>query len=312
MNALGNFACIPEIINNIISNLGHNDQLTCLQVNLTWYGTATPHVFRWSVQYLQQETSPQLSRLYACLDAQEALQRNFGLAHDLKISNNEVFDLLYGSKALVNLVNFNYQAGGYIPHYAAKFLDIIQMNLGLRSLVFQRYPYFEGPFDKSMKRLAPILQSLVNLSHLEFKLWSYFSFADLKLLLDSLPKHSLKSLKMSVEVKDSYIPPKVDRMAIKKSSDIQQQNDSGTISTATSTWNLEVLDLVVAENSRRGEVPMLYRTLIFPIVRRCPNLKSLTVSALDKKDVTELSTILQDSCPAIEALRLYTHNTLTS
>lgn len=62
------------------------------------------------------------------------------------------------------------------------------------------------------------------------------------------------------------------------------------------------------EYSRPKEEPILYRALIFSILRRCPRLKSVSVSALGRKGGSELSAILQELCPFTEALRFYPKN----
>lgn len=216
-NTMEDCVQLPKLIDIIISFLDHGDQITCLRVNSVWHQQATRQIFQWSIKYLEECSSPQLFRLLTCKGAIEAFKRNLVLARDLKICNSIAIDLVYSSNVLVNLVTLNYRARHYMPDYTEELLGIIQRNLGLRSLIIQPTPCVQGPFDKFVRRFAPILQSLADLTYLEFDGRSYFYLADFKLLIDSLPTKSLKSLRMTVEFKDVYIRHRVGEMMNRES-----------------------------------------------------------------------------------------------
>lgn len=302
MNTMEDCVQLPELIDIIISFLDHNDQITCLRVNSVWYKQVTRQIFRWSIKCLQEDNSPQLSRLQACKDAQEVLKRNLALARDVKSCNPAFFELLHSSNALVNLVTLDFRAGYSVRRFIEKLLDITQRNLGLRSLILQNNFYFRGPLDSPVGDYVPILKSLANLTHLEFEFLTFFPLTDIKLLLDSLPKKSLKSLRMMVEIDDEHSPRVNERMYSESLSNRQDE--------VRTAWNLESLNIVIPEKSWPKEEPIVYRALIFPILRGCPRLNSLSVTALGKNGASELSTILQESCPYIEALRFYSKRTV--
>ncbi|KAG0039159.1 hypothetical protein BGZ82_009419 [Podila clonocystis] len=71
---------------------------------------------------------------------------------------------------------------------------------------------------------------------------------------------------------------------------------------------LETLSIVMMAKNMYEDSAMLYRPLVFPILRRCPNLKCLSVSALEREDMAELSTIFQNICPLIERLKFNSSN----
>lgn len=202
----------------------------------------------------------------------------------------------------MNLVTFEFRAGYVVPRFTAKLLDITQRSLGLRSLILENNFYFREPFDMPVGDYVRILKSLANLTHLEFEFLTVFPLTDIKLFLDSLPKKSSKSLWMTVEINDEHCRRVNERMYSESLSNRQDKVDTA--------WNLESLNIVVLEKSWPKEEPILYRALIFPILRGCPRLKSLSVTALGKNGASELSAILQESCPYIEALRFYSKRTV--
>jgi len=87
-----------------------------------------------------------------------------------------------------------------------------------------------------------ILKSLANLTHLEFDSLTFFPLTDIKLLLDSLPKKSLKSLWMMVEIDDEHCRRVNERMYSESLSNRQDEVDTA--------WNLESLKIVVPDPAR--------------------------------------------------------------
>ncbi|KAG0343855.1 hypothetical protein BG005_002158 [Podila minutissima] len=294
----------PELIENIISYLGHNDQLACLQVNSTWKRLATPHVVRWSIQYLKDGTySPHFKRLQECKEAQETLQRNLGYVQDLNIYQPSAVPFFGGSDMLVNLAKLYYGPHQHDPECTIQILEIIRKNPRLRTVAFYGSPFY-GPDGVSVERLAAALQPLTQLTNLEFKPWSDFNVADMKLLLDAFPKGALKSLRMKVNIRDDNLYRNVKAL----SSSTGDSNDPYVESATTPLMDLETLSIVMMSEHGQGDTTMLYRPLVFPILRRCPNLKCLSVSALETGDIAELSTIFQKTCPLIERLKFHSHH----
>ncbi|KAG0337385.1 hypothetical protein BG000_005482 [Podila horticola] len=111
---------------------------------------------------------------------------------------------------------------------------------------------------------------------------------------------------MKVILSGSYRHDKLQEML---SSEISHGPHDYTMDTAR---KLEALHIVVAEGFPSNDTRILYRALIFPILRQCPCLKSLTIATLKKKDVAELSAILRESCPFIEVLKFYPQRSLLS
>ncbi|KAG0092711.1 hypothetical protein BGZ92_008827 [Podila epicladia] len=293
----------PELIENIISYLGHNDQLACLQVNSTWKRLATPHVVRWSTQYLKNGSySPHFKRLQECKKAQETLQRNLGYVQDLTIYQPSVVHIFAGSDMLVNLTKLYYGAHQHDPECTIHILKIIRKNPRLRTVAFYSSPFY-GPDGVSVERLAAALQPLTQLTSLEFKSFSQFNVADMKLFLDALPKGALKSLRMKVSIQDANLYRNMKALPLSTG-----DSNNPVESAATPLLDLETLSIVMMSEHGQGDTTMLYRPLVFPILRRCPNLKCLSVSALEIVDIAELSTIFQKTCPLIERLKFNSDN----
>ncbi|KAG0020327.1 hypothetical protein BGZ81_009381 [Podila clonocystis] len=213
---------ILELVDNVISCLGHNDQLTCLRVNSTWYRLSIPHVFQWSFHILQEGGyTASVFRLRDCDGAQVALKRNLRLAQGFEACNPVAVDIIHGSNNLVNLTKFAYRGHNVIS-------------------------------GESMWELAPILQSLPVLTHLEFESWSYFDVPSLKFLSHSLPKKTLKSLKMTVHITDSHLDVKVKEVFGDKDS-IRTQDvlwvQLGSLKLLTSPQSERIVGITTLEHS---------------------------------------------------------------
>ncbi|KAF9382007.1 hypothetical protein CPB97_007387 [Podila verticillata] len=72
--------------------------------------------------------------------------------------------------------------------------------------------------------------------------------------------------------------------------------------------DLETLSIVTMTKYPHDGETLLYRPLVFPILRRCPKLKCLSVSALEKEHIAELSAIFRMICPSIERLKFNSHS----
>ncbi|KAG0020328.1 hypothetical protein BGZ81_009382 [Podila clonocystis] len=296
---------IPELIENIISYLGHTELLACLRVNSTWKKLATPHVVRWSTQHLKDGIySEYFIRLQQCKESQESLQRNLGHVQDLCIQQPTALQLYSDSDMLVNLSKLHYRLHLHNRECTTQILKIVRNNPGLRSVAFFGSPFY-GPDSVSVERLVAALQPLKQLTNLQFMPWANFNVVDMKLLLDVLQKEPLRSLRMKVSIQDDNLYGHVKALS---SSRGDSSNHPHEKSTPTPLLSLKTLSVVMTAKNFHDDATMLYRPLVFPILRRCPNLRCLSVSALEREDIAELSTIFQNTCPLIERLKFSSSN----
>lgn len=290
---------VPELTEIIISFLGLKDQLVCLQVNSTWNKLATPRVVQGLIHYL---SIPQyFKRIRECKAAQVSLRRNLGHAQDLNIYDKAVVDLISGSDTLVNLLSLHWGILQHDPECTANILKIIRKNPKLRSVIFHGNP-FHGLNGVPVEQLASALQPLAHLASLKFMAWSNFNIADMKALLDSLPMKSLKSLRMKVCIQDDNLDGRMKALSSKGLSDNILEESGST------PLDLETLSIVATTKYPHDGEATLYRSLVFSILRRCPNLKCLSVSALEREHIAELSVIFQTICPSIERLKFNSHS----
>ncbi|KAG0337382.1 hypothetical protein BG000_005479 [Podila horticola] len=295
---------IPELIERIISYLGHNNQVTCLQVNSTWSKLATPHVVRWSTQFLRAGIySPHFVRLQQCKEAQESLRRNLGYVQELNIYQPSALPLFSDSDMLVNLTKLNYGVHEHNSERTTQMLEIVRQNPGLKSVTFFGSP-FHGPDGVPVERLAAVLQSLTHLTNLQFN-WSDLNVVEMKFLLDAMPMESLRSLRMKINIQDDNLYGHVKALSSSNGDSTKHPREE---SAPMPLLDLETLSIVMTAKRPHDDVTMLYRPLVFPILRLCPNLKCLSVSALEKEDIAELSTIFQKTCPLIERLKFNSEN----
>ncbi|KAF9961841.1 hypothetical protein BGZ72_001391 [Mortierella alpina] len=306
---------IPELIDKIVSYLDHPTQLACLRVNSSWNKAAAPLAALSSIGLLLWPFSHHAQNLRQSKELQEALRRNLGHIRVLSLFNVAVLDIISDADGLVNLKTLYYLGSESSAVEATNFLTIIKKNPCLQQIYlftspFQGSDYYSNRFEGAkfyydhddnpnmwMEGLAAALQPLA-LTKLYLECWLELEFADFKLILRAILKSSLKSLKMKLDFRDDYIRD-----------GLQTWFGSGDSSNAQDelepmALGLERLHLdLVVRGAPDGKLAnILYRPLVFPILRKSPNLKRLFVSALDQRHVPELKAILQESCPLIEEL----------
>ncbi|CAO3570055.1 unnamed protein product [Mortierella alpina] len=260
--------------------------------------------------------SLQPKQLPECEIAREAFKRNLGHLQALILLDVAAVDIYSSADKLVNLTDLQYLRTQPSSEEANHLMTIIEKNPNLKqihlycnplegSLYFdnlrQGSKFFYKPEDDQcmwLTRLSAALQPLA-LTHFTLEGWLEPFVIDMKWILDSLLKSSLKHLKIQADFQDYGLREELkEHYGSSASTDAKNKAEEATV------LELEHLHigLVAAAAPDSVNTNLLFRSIVFPILRKSPKLKHLYVSALHPRHVPELKAILQESCPLIESL----------
>ncbi|KAF9569574.1 hypothetical protein EC968_002471 [Mortierella alpina] len=328
---------IPELIDHIVTFLDHSTLLSCLRVNSTWNKAATPYAARSSTMLLLSPFSLIPKKLPKCEKTQEAFKRNLEHLEALIVSDHMAIELFSGADKLANVTTLYYLRSKQADEEVTHLSKIIQKNPNLKNIHFFTspfeisgnrrrdreplydlfdYPWTEpveepvrlDPFERhilEVTELATALQTLA-LTQLTLEFCLDLDVVDMKTVLDSVLKPSLKRLQLKVNFKghSGGISHQLQTAFYNDVSSNVSSNASNELEATVLGLEGLHIDPMVRGSLQSARTNTLFRPIVFPIIRRSPKLKELFVTALDQSSVPELKAILQETCPLLERLEL--------